>query len=52
MSNAHYNEQWVPEYRGNPLIEALPSKLPDSEMLLKLANTMQIESDETVTKTV
>ena len=33
---AEYREAILPEYRGNPLIEALPQKPRDEELLDKL----------------
>lgn len=36
-STPHYVEQIVPEYRGNPLIEALPSILTEAEACKRMA---------------
>jgi hypothetical protein len=35
---ARYNEAILPEHRGNPLIEALPPLLDDTEILMALSN--------------
>ena len=35
---ARYTEAILPEHRGNPLIEALPPFLEESEILLALSN--------------
>ena len=35
--SAIYKEQELPEYRGNPLIEALPEALTEDEVLLEMS---------------
>ncbi|GAM72611.1 Tn7-like transposition protein TnsC [Vibrio sp. JCM 19236] len=36
--NANYHDAILPEHRGNPLIEALPPKLEDADLVVKLSN--------------
>ncbi|MCR9365234.1 MULTISPECIES: ATP-binding protein [Vibrio harveyi group] len=45
--NASYHEAILPEHRGNPLIEALPPKVGDSELVVKLSNYPERNLDET-----
>lgn len=45
--NASYHEAILPEHRGNPLIEALPPKVSDSELVVKLSNYPERNLDET-----
>lgn len=39
VENARYQSAILPEHRGNPLIEALPAKLSDEELIGELAFT-------------
>lgn len=41
--SAIYKEQELPEYRGNPLIEALPEALTEDEVLLEMSYFPEIE---------
>ncbi|MGI9887569.1 ATP-binding protein [Vibrio chagasii] len=45
--NASYHEAILPEHRGNPLIEALPPKVSDPELVVKLSNYPERNLDET-----
>ncbi|MBF4317649.1 ATP-binding protein, partial [Vibrio anguillarum] len=36
--DAIYHQAILPEHRGNPLIEALPPKVEDDELVIKLSN--------------
>ncbi|OCP81921.1 Tn7 transposition protein C [Vibrio parahaemolyticus] len=45
--NASYHEAILPEHRGNPLIEALPPKMGDTELVVKLSNYPERNLDET-----
>ena len=44
---AVYHDAILPEHRGNPLIEALPPKVEDSELVNKLSNYPQRKHIET-----
>ncbi|MBY6199125.1 ATP-binding protein [Vibrio hangzhouensis] len=44
---AKYNRAILPEHRGNPLIEALPPKVEDSELVYKISNYPSISVSET-----
>ncbi len=41
--SAIYKEQELPEYRGNPLIEALPEALTEDEVLLEMSYFPEID---------
>lgn len=41
--SAIYKEQELPEYRGNPLIEALPEALTEDEVLLEMSYFHEID---------
>ncbi|MEZ9440899.1 ATP-binding protein [Vibrio atlanticus] len=45
--NAIYHEAILPEHRGNPLIEALPPKVEDDELVIKLSNYPERLIEET-----
>jgi hypothetical protein len=45
MIEARYSEQWLPEFQGNPLIEALPLKVDDETVLDKMAELYPIEEN-------
>nr|MCC4820729.1 ATP-binding protein [Vibrio lentus] len=44
---AIYHEAILPEHRGNPLIEALPPKVEDDELVIKLSNYPERFVEET-----
>ena len=39
--DAIYHQAILPEHRGNPLIEALPPKVEDDELVIKLSNCIK-----------
>lgn len=45
--NASYHKAILPEHRGNPLIEALPPKVGDAELVVKLSNYPERSLHET-----
>ncbi|MFA0163485.1 ATP-binding protein [Vibrio splendidus] len=45
--NAIYHEAILPEHRSNPLIEALPPKVEDDELVIKLSNYPERLIEET-----
>lgn len=45
--DAIYHEAILPEHRGNPLIEALPPKVEDDELVIKLSNYPERLIEET-----
>jgi hypothetical protein len=47
FENAIYHEAILPEHRGNPLIEALPPKVRDDELVIKLSNYPERHVEET-----
>ncbi|HHC7361236.1 TPA: ATP-binding protein [Vibrio parahaemolyticus] len=50
--NATYHEAILPEHRGNPLIEALPPKVEDDELVVKLSNYPKRLLKETTLKEI
>lgn len=50
--NATYHQAILPEHRCNPLIEALPTKVEDNELVDKLSNYPKREYLETTFKTI
>ena len=50
--NASYHEAILPEHRGNPLIEALPPKVDDAELVVKLSNYPERNLDETTLREI
>lgn len=45
--HAIYHEAILPEHRGNPLIEALPAKVEDDDLVIKLSNYPERSVEET-----
>ncbi|RGP82335.1 transposase [Vibrio cholerae] len=50
--DAIYHEAILPEHRGNPLIEALPPKVEDDELVIKLSNYPERLIEETKLETI
>lgn len=50
--NATYHEAILPEHRGNPLIEALPPKVKDDELVTKLSNYPERIVEETTLEAI
>ena len=50
--NASYHDAILPEHRGNPLIEALPPKVNDAELIVKLSNYPERKLKETMLKEI
>lgn len=50
--NASYRTAILPEHRGNPLIEALPPKVEDHELVEKLSNYPDRKHKETTLKPI
>lgn len=46
IHNAVYREQIIPEYRGNPLIEALPEIVPSNGIVSRLAHFPSYDKEE------
>ncbi|MGO2418700.1 MAG: ATP-binding protein [Vibrio casei] len=50
--DAIYHEAILPEHRGNPLIEALPPKVEDDELVIKLSNYPKRLLEETTLEAI
>lgn len=50
--DAIYYEAILPEHRGNPLIEALPPKVEDDELVIKLSNYPERLVEETTLEAI
>ncbi|KEK29603.1 ATP-binding protein [Shewanella xiamenensis] len=50
--DAIYHEAILPEHRGNPLIEALPPKVEDDELVIKLSNYPERLVEETTLEAI
>ncbi|EID7716855.1 ATP-binding protein [Vibrio cholerae] len=50
--DAIYHEAILPEHRGNPLIEALPPKVEDDELVIKLSNYPERLIEETTLEAI